>query len=369
MFTVLLFLFTRMHLEMIGFVPARGEIMIIESSNLGMASHRSYQQRTTSSSSTSILKTIAQPTVTSETETAGNKSRSFSDLVDRYQSTRHVSYDSALEQADTIRQIRSQMLDYLFRLLFGGTSADDLTSSTASSFSNQTTLMQTTRYETSFVYSESETTSFSAAGTVNTADGRSLDINLNLIMSRSFTKATSEVIDYTQPVLCDPLVINLTSSPATVSDQTFFFDLDADGTEEEISQLSAGSGYLAFDKNGDGSINDGSELFGVKSGNGFADLMAYDSDGNGWIDEADPIFSKLQIWSLDENGNSTLTSLKKAGVGAIYLGSSDTDFALKGADNSTNAVIRRTGIFLYEDGTAGTMQQMDLAVHQLDLTS
>lgn len=369
MFTVLLFLFTWMHLEMIGFVPARGEIMIIQSSNLDMASHRSYQQRTTSSSTTSILKTITQPAITSETETAGNKSRSFIDLVDRYQTSKRVSYDSALEQADTIRQIRSQMLDYLFRLLFGGTSADDLTSSTASSSSNQTTLMQTTRYETSFVYSESETTSFSAAGTVNTADGRSLDINLNLIMSRSFTEATSEVIDYTQPVLCDPLVINLTSSPATVSDQTFFFDLDADGTEEEISQLSAGSGYLAFDKNGDGSINDGSELFGVKSGNGFSDLMAYDSDNNGWIDEADPIFSKLQIWSLDENGNSTLTDLKEAGVGAIYLGSSDTGFALKGADNSTNAVIRRTGIFLYEDGTAGTMQQMDLAVHKLDLTS
>lgn len=344
--------------------------MIIQSSNLSMASQRSYQQRTTSSSSTSILKTIAQPKVTSQTETAGNEGNSFTDLVDRYQASRRVSYDSALDQADTIRQIRSQMLDYLFRLLFGGAATDDYTgSSTASSSSDSLTIMQTTRYETSFVYSESETTSFSAAGTVNTADGRSLDINLNLIMSRSFTEATSEFIDYTQPVLCDPLVINLTSSPATVSDQTFFFDLDADGTEEEISQLSAGSGYLALDKNGDGVINNGSELFGVKSGNGFADLMAYDSDGNGWIDEADPIFSKLKIWSMDENGNSTLVDLKEAGVGAIYLGSSDTGFSLKGADNSTNAVIRRTGIFLYEDGSAGTMQQMDLAVHQLDLTS
>lgn len=358
-----------MHLEIIGFVPPRGEIMIIQSSNLSMASQRSYQQRTTSSSSTSILKTIAQPTGINQAKTAGNKSNSFTDLVDRYQASRRVSYDSALDQADTIRQIRSQMLDYLFRLLFGGASTDDYTDSSTASSSDSLTIMQTTRYETSFVYSESETTSFSAAGTVNTADGRSLDINLNLIMSRSFTEATSEFIDYTQPVLCDPLVINLTSSPATVSDQTFFFDLDVDGTEEEISQLSAGSGYLALDKSGDGVINNGSELFGVKSGNGFADLMAYDSDGNGWIDEADPIFSKLKIWSMDESGNSTLIDLKEAGVGAIYLGSNDTGFSLKGADNSTNAVIRRTGVFLYEDGSAGTMQQMDLAVHQLDLTS
>ena len=63
-----------------------------------------------------------------------------------------------------------------------------------------------------------------------------------------------------------------------LSDQTFYFDLDADGKEEEISVLN-GSGYLALDKNGDGVINDGSELFGTKNGDGFADLARYDEDG------------------------------------------------------------------------------------------
>ena len=65
---------------------------------------------------------------------------------------------------------------------------------------------------------------------------------------------------------------------AEVSDQTFYFDLDADGKEEEISVLN-GSGYLALDKNGDGTINDGSELFGTRNGDGFADLAQYDEDG------------------------------------------------------------------------------------------
>ena len=41
-----------------------------------------------------------------------------------------------------------------------------------------------------------------------------------------------------------------------------------------------GSGYLALDKNGDGTINDGSELFGTRNGDGFADLAQYDEDGN-----------------------------------------------------------------------------------------
>ena len=52
--------------------------------------------------------------------------------------------------------------------------------------------------------------------------------------------------------MVDPLVINLEGDIAGLQDQTFFFDLDADGVEEEISMLGSGSGYLALDKNGDG---------------------------------------------------------------------------------------------------------------------
>lgn len=74
----------------------------------------------------------------------------------------------------------------------------------------------------------------------------------------------------------DPLVINLNSSTAQVTDQKFYFDLDADGTADRISMLKSGSGFLALDKNGNGKIDDGSELFGTQSGDGFADLEEYD---------------------------------------------------------------------------------------------
>ena len=111
-----------------------------------------------------------------------------------------------------------------------------------------------------------------------------------------------------------------------------------------------------------GVINDGNELFGTASGDGFADLAQYDTDGNGWIDEADDIWNKLVIWCKDENGKDQLIGLGKAGVGAIYLGNKDTEFSLNSAkDNSTNAVIRKTGIFLYENGAAGTIQHLDVA--------
>lgn len=71
-------------------------------------------------------------------------------------------------------------------------------------------------------------------------------------------------------------------------------------------------------------IDDGRELFGPQTGNGFEELAGYDSDNNGWIDENDPIYNNLQIWQHDEYGNSTLIAVGKAGVGAIYLGSTQT---------------------------------------------
>lgn len=164
--------------------------------------------------------------------------------------------------------------------------------------------------------------------------------------------------------LCDPLVVNIGTDTADVRDQTFKFDLDSDGKEDEISMLGKGSGFLALDKNGDGKINDGSELFGTNSGDGFGDLREYDSDGNGWIDENDDVFSKLKVWCKDENGKDILMDLKGADIGAIYLGEQQTEFSLGGVDGYRDGVIRSTGVFLRESTGAGTIQHVDLSLKQ-----
>ena len=161
----------------------------------------------------------------------------------------------------------------------------------------------------------------------------------------------------------DPLIINLDSNIATVSDQKFLFDLDSDGKSEEISFAGKGSGFLALDKNGDGKINDGSELFGTGSGDGFADLAKYDRDVNGWIDENDDIFDKLRVWTKDEKGRDVLIDLKRADVGAIYLGNANTQFSLKDDENKLNGEIKKTGIYLKEStGSVGTLNHVDLAI-------
>lgn len=209
---------------------------------------------------------------------------------------------------------------------------------------------------------EAESTTFASKGMVQTADGRKIDFNVEVSMSRAFMSEFN-MMEVEDLIMTDPLMINLDTNTGTVSDQKFFFDLDSDGKEEEIAFAGKGSGFLSLDKNGDGKINDGSELFGTASGDGFKDLAEYDEDGNGWIDENDSIYNRLKIWTKDSEGNDHLIDLKKADVGAIYLGNVSTEFALKDETNQTNGAIRKTGIYLKEStGAAGTMNHVDLAV-------
>lgn len=208
---------------------------------------------------------------------------------------------------------------------------------------------------------ESEKVSFSTTGLAKTSDGREIKIELQLSMSREFYESHGINIR-AGDALKDPLVINFDAPTAGLTDSKFSFDIDCDGQPDQISQLAAGSGFLSLDLNGDGIINDSSELFGPKSGDGFADLAGYDMDGNGWIDENDNIFDKLRIWTKDEHGNDVLFALGQKGIGAIYLGNAATPFHLKGAGNSSNGVIQKTGIFLKENGQAGTIQHVDLVV-------
>ena len=215
---------------------------------------------------------------------------------------------------------------------------------------------------TSGFVSESESTTFASSGMVKTQDGRSIDFNIEVSMSRAFTSQINTLTTQNY-IKTDPLVINLDTDIGSVTDQKFLFDLDSDGEEEEISFAGKGSGFLALDRNGDGRIGDGSELFGTKSGDGFKDLAAFDEDGNGWIDENDSIYSKLKVWAKGEDGNDYLINLKDADVGAIYLDNAHTQFSLKDGNNRLNGEIKKTGIYLHEStGAAGTLNHVDLAV-------
>jgi hypothetical protein len=217
-------------------------------------------------------------------------------------------------------------------------------------------------YDYSESHTETENTSFQAAGMVKTADGKEMQFALDVRMARSFSSSTSVSLRAGDALL-DPLVVNFNGPAAMLTDQEFFFDLDADGTAEKMPFVQGGSGVLAFDRNGDRRVNDGSELFGPATGNGFAELARYDADGNGWIDEKDGAYQQLGIWTKAPDGADIFTGLKASGVGAIFTGYADTSFALKDdVNNNIRGQIRRTGLYLNETGAAGTIQQLDVAV-------
>lgn len=213
-------------------------------------------------------------------------------------------------------------------------------------------------------YSEAEQTNFAASGTVRTADGREISFELQLTMSRQYYEESNVSLRLGDAARRqkDPLVINFGGSAAQLLDQRFSFDLDADGTAESINRLAAGSGFLVFDRNGDGRANDGSELFGGRSGDGFADLAGLDGDSNGWIDEGDAAWTALRVWSPEADGGGELRTLQEANVGAIALARVATPFALKDGDNATLGEVRSTGLYLQESGGTGTLQQVDLSV-------
>lgn len=287
---------------------------------------------------------------------------SMNHVLDRFHESQSISATRLDHLADSMKRIHRQIYEHLMYWLFGGKMPEADLSSSVNEGTNLAMQAEGGSYTRESFYSETETTSFSTMGTVVTADGRTIDFKMSVSMSRSFTQYASTHLNFGAPLMTDPLVINLDDNIASVSDQKFYFDLDADGHDEYISILNAGSGYLALDKNKDGVINNGSELFGTTSGDGFADLAQYDEDHNGWIDENDSIFDSLMIWQRNEDGTDRLCGIGMAGVGAIYLGSADTPFSLKsGTDNHTNAQIQKTGLFLYENGNVGTIQHLNLA--------
>lgn len=207
--------------------------------------------------------------------------------------------------------------------------------------------------------SESEKTTVCGRGTVKTCDGRQIDFNYAVNMARQYASEKS-VEESGTAVLRDPLVLTFDGKFCELTENCVAFDLDADGTPEQIPGLGSGSGFLVLDRNGNGRADDGRELFGVASGNGFADLAQLDGDRNGWLDEADAAFKQLFVWS-----GESFSSLAERGVGALYTAAVDAPFSLKTEANQLLGQIRSAGLYLSEAGEVGQMQQVDLAVSAL----
>ena len=115
--------------------------------------------------------------------------------------------------------------------------------------------------------------------------------------------------------LVDPLILDIdgdgihTTNP---DNSNAYFDFDGSGSRTHTGWISAGDGFLVLDRNKNGTIDSGAELFsnftplanGTLAANGFDALREFDLNKDGVIDRDDAIWSSLRIWR-DANGDGT----------------------------------------------------------------
>jgi len=162
----------------------------------------------------------------------------------------------------------------------------------------------------------------------------------------------------------DPLVLDLAGEGIATSglDAGVRFDLDGDGTQEQVSFVSGGTWALALDRNGNGTIDDGRELFGDQHGaaHGFEELARFDDNQDGRINAEDEVFSRLRLVQLDAAGGQRQQSLEEAQVVAIDTGYQQTRKALNLYDR-----VAQSGGFERADGSRGEAADVLLAHRDL----
>lgn len=134
--------------------------------------------------------------------------------------------------------------------------------------------------------------------------------------------------------LCPLLVVDdgasLRLSPVQAAADAESFDLSTSGRCDRTDWPTTAS-WLVLDRDGNGTIDDGTELFGETTpmvdgkpaANGFAALAALDDNGDGVVDGRDPQFAALRLWR-DSNGDrqsqpAELSTLAQAEITSLPL--------------------------------------------------
>ena len=170
----------------------------------------------------------------------------------------------------------------------------------------------------------------------------------------------------------DPIVINIDGKGIGVAsykgESIAMFDFDGDGVVNYTSWVAEGSGLLVLDKNADGKINSGNELFGddtvlsnnATAVNGYEALAELDSNGDGKIDAQDKEFKNLKVWQ-DADGDGVtdegeLRTLEELEIASLDLNYKDVNKNL-GNGNS----ITQISSYTKTDGTTGEMGDVNLS--------
>ena len=172
----------------------------------------------------------------------------------------------------------------------------------------------------------------------------------------------------------DPLVLDLNGDGLhTLSlEEGVYYDYLSDGFDRKTGWLSEEDGFLVYDKNQNGIVDNGSELFGNTAqkedgsyyGTGLEMLKAMDSNQDGVIDSKDDIWSQLAVW---QDKNSDGISQKEEMLSMDSLGI--TQFSLESENiqqtDNGNMIVAQTE-YMTGDGESHTLGEIDFAINVRD---
>ena len=188
-----------------------------------------------------------------------------------------------------------------------------------------------------------------------------LELGISPTVPVAFAQATTIA-----PARRDPLILDLDNNGLDTtgidSNAPILFDHDGDGIKTATGWIKASDGFLVLDRNGNGTIDNGAELFGDATplyagglaADGFAALAQEDTNLDGKVDSLDARFATLRLWTdLNQDGVSQageLFTLAQKGVAALIVAKTE-NAALLGNGNQ----IADLGGFIRTDGSGGTL--------------
>lgn len=183
-----------------------------------------------------------------------------------------------------------------------------------------------------------------------------IDVKFKQGKSRELTPSEMGIIEV------DPLVLDIAGDGLnlTKAGEGGFFDINADGKVDNTAWVQGDDAMLVYDKNGNGIIDNGKELFGDQNGSkdGFAELAKYDANKDGKISFLDPIYKALKLYQdINADGKiekNELKSLDEMGIKSLSL-----NFVKNSAKLNGNSMLL-SGSFEKNDGTIGHLADVML---------